>query len=92
MSFRSATALLLIASPGLLFAAPKTVTLDVPGMTCPTCPITIRKVLLKQAGVSGVAVRYKKKELDVTYDDTKVTVADILKSTAGVGFPASLHE
>ena len=35
-------------------AAPQTVTLDVPGMTCAACPITVKKAISKVDGVSKV--------------------------------------
>jgi mercuric ion binding protein len=34
-------------------------------MTCPTCPVTIKKALMKEQGVASVTVRYEKKELIV---------------------------
>jgi len=40
-------------------------------MTCPTCPVTIKKALLKQPGVTAVVVRYEKKQLEVAFDDAK---------------------
>jgi len=64
------------------------VTLDVPGMTCPTCPVTIKKYLLKQPGVTRVTVHYENKQLDVAYEDSKTTPAAIAKSTASIGFPS----
>ena len=70
------------------WAATKSVTLDVPGMTCPTCPLTIKRALLKQPGVTGVAVHYEKKQLEVTYDDSKTNPTAIAKSTASIGFPS----
>jgi copper chaperone CopZ len=30
------------------------VTLAVPGMTCPTCPVTMKKALMKEQGVASV--------------------------------------
>ena len=81
------TALVLLAtSPA--WAAPKSVMLDIPGMTCPTCPITIKKALLKQPGVTAVTVRYEKKQIEVAFDDAKTNPAAIMKSTASVGFPS----
>jgi mercuric ion binding protein len=59
-------------------------------MTCPTCPVTIKKALLKENGVENVAVRYEKKELIVSFDDAKTTTSAIMKATAGVGFPAQV--
>ena len=81
-----ASLLPLVTSPA--WAAPSTLTLDVSGMTCPTCPVTIKKALLKQPGVTAVTVRYEKKQLDVAFDDTKTNPAAIMKSTASVGFPS----
>jgi mercuric ion binding protein len=73
-----------------LWAAPKSVTLAVPGMTCPTCPVTIKKALMKEQGVASVTVRYEKKELIVSFDDAKTTPDAIMKSTAAVGFPSQI--
>lgn len=84
----AATLMLIVTSSA--WAAPKSVTLAVPGMTCPTCPVTIKKALMKEQGVSGVAVRYEKKELVVSFDDTKTTTAKIMQSTASVGFPSQI--
>lgn len=69
-------------------AAPKSVTLDVPGMTCPTCPITIKKALLKQPGGTVVTVHYEKKQLEVAFDDVKTNPTAIMKSPSSVGFPS----
>jgi mercuric ion binding protein len=82
------TASLLLLVTSVAWAAPRTLTLDVPGMTCPTCPVTIKKALLKQPGITGVTVRYEKKQLDVAFDDAKTNPAAIMKSTASVGFPS----
>lgn len=38
------------------WAASRTVTLSLPGMTCPACPITVNKALSKVEGVSEVDV------------------------------------
>jgi mercuric ion binding protein len=83
-----ATVLFALSSP--LWAVPKSLTLAVPGMTCPTCPVTIKKALMKEQGVASVAVRYEKKELIVSFDDTKTTPDAIMKSTAAVGFPSQI--
>lgn len=71
-----------------VFAATKTVTLDVPGMTCSLCPITVKKALDKVPGVSKVAFNIDKREAFVTFDDTKTTVDAITKATADSGYPS----
>ena len=72
------------------FVAPKTVTLSVTGMTCATCPITIKKALTKVTGVTQVEVSYEKQEAIVTYDDAKTTVDALTKATKDVGYPSTL--
>ena len=87
-SFLTAAALLMLAN--VVLAAPKTVTLDVPGMTCSLCPITIKKALQKVGGVSKVDVSFEKKEAVVTFDDTKAKVEALTKATGDAGFPATV--
>ena len=68
--------------------ASKTVTLNVPGMTCPACPITVKKALSKVNGVSKVEVSYEKKEARVTFDDAKTDTKALVKATTDAGFPS----
>ena len=70
------------------WAASKTVTLNVPGMTCPACPITIKKALNRVSGVSKVEVSYEKKEARVTFDDAKTDTKTLVKATTDAGFPS----
>lgn len=86
--FSVATAVLLMASP--LWAAPKTVTLAVPGMTCATCPITVKKALTKVAGVTKVDVNLDKLQAVVTFDDAKTTVTALTKATTDAGYPSTV--
>lgn len=83
----AAAAMFLFATEA--FAAPRTVTLSVPGMTCSTCPITIKKALTKVKGVTRVEVRYEKLEAVVTYDDAKTTVYALTKATTDAGYPSA---
>lgn len=84
-----AIALSFLAAAAPASAAPKTVTLSVPGMTCAACPITIKKALLKVAGVQKVEVSYEKNEAVVTYDDAKTNVDALTNATKRVGYPSS---
>ncbi len=70
------------------WAATKTVALSVPGMTCPACPITIKKALNKVQGVSQVDVNYEKKQAVVTFDDTKTDTKALVKATTDAGYPS----
>jgi mercuric ion binding protein len=70
------------------WAATKTLTLNVPGMTCPTCPITVKKALNKVQGVSKVDVNYEKKQAIVTFDDAKTDIKALVKATTDAGYPS----
>ena len=71
------------------FAASRTVTLSVPGMNCPVCPITVKKALQRVAGVEKVTVTLEPKEVVVTFDDTKTTVEALRAATANAGYPST---
>ncbi len=79
------TLLALVASA---WASPQTVTLNVSGMTCPACPITVKKALEKVAGVSKVEVRFEKKQVLVTFDDAKTNTDALVKATTNAGYPS----
>jgi len=72
------------------WAAPKTITLSVPGMTCATCPITIRAALKKVPGVTDVTVSYERLEAVVTFDDTKTNATALIKATTDAGYPSKV--
>lgn len=72
------------------FAATKTVTLDVPGMYCSVCPITVKKALEKVPGVSKAATSLERKEAVVTYDDAKTSLAALLDATFTAGYPSEV--
>ena len=75
-----------------VWAATKTVTLAVPGMTCATCPITVKKAISKVEGVSKVDVGFEKREAVVTYDDVKTSVQKLTKATEDAGYPSSVKQ
>jgi mercuric ion binding protein len=74
------------------WAATKTVTLSVPGMTCAACPITVKKALNKVEGVTKTEVSFEKKEATVTYDDAKTSVNALLDATKNAGYPSSVKK
>jgi mercuric ion binding protein len=77
---------LILAAPA--WASPKTVTLNVSGMTCAACPITVKKALEKVGGVSKVEVRFENKQVLVTFDDAKTNTDALVKATTDAGYPS----
>ena len=70
------------------WAASKTVTLSVPGMTCAACPITIKKALTDVDGVTDAEVSFDTKEAVVTFDDAKTDVSTLIEATTDAGYPS----
>jgi periplasmic mercuric ion binding protein len=84
------TGVALTVTPGApALAAAKTVTLDVPGMSCAACPITVKTALTKVEGVGKAEVSFDKKEAVVTYDDAKTTVEALMEATKKAGYPST---
>lgn len=77
-------------APQAALAAPKTVVLSVPGMTCTACPITVRKALEKVPGVEHVKASYEPKEAVITFDDAKTDVKALIRATTEAGYPSSV--
>ena len=82
-------ALLAIVVPA--WAAPQTVKLSVPGMTCAACPITVKQALSRVSGVDKIGVSLERKEVVVSFDDTKTNVAALTKATENAGYPSSVQ-
>ncbi|WP_269620888.1 mercury resistance system periplasmic binding protein MerP [Zhongshania sp. BJYM1] len=74
------------------FAAPQTVTLEVPTMNCVTCPFTVKKALQNVDGVSKAEVTFKTKLAVVTFDDEKTTVKALTEATTNAGYPSTIKE
>jgi len=84
------TAAALLALTNVVFAAPRTVTLDVPGMTCALCPITVKKALMNVPGVAHAGVSYEAKQAVVTYDDAKTGADALMQATRDAGYPSAV--
>jgi periplasmic mercuric ion binding protein len=74
------------------WAASKTVTLLVSGMTCAACPLTIKKALTEVDGVTDAEVSFDKKEAVVTFDDTKTSVSALIEATTDAGYPSRVAQ
>lgn len=82
--------LFLAAMATPVWAATKTATLSVPGMTCPACPITVKHALSKVSGVERIQILLDKKEAVVTYNDAKTNTKALTKATANAGYPSTV--
>jgi mercuric ion binding protein len=69
-------------------AAERSVTLEVEGMTCASCPYMVRQALLDVDGVMTVEVSYERERARVAYDDKVADLDDLTRATGGIGFPS----
>lgn len=60
----------------------------VEGMTCGTCPLTIKAALKRLDGVVKADVSYRNREAKVSYEEDKVTVDEIVRTIENAGFKA----
>ena len=73
-------------------AETKTVVLDVPGMTCKFCPITIRKALGKVPGVIKATADFDTKTATVTFDPAKTNIKALTEATKNAGYKSTLKK
>lgn len=73
------------------WAAMKTVALSVPGMTCASCPVTVRAALKRVDGVKDIAV-IGETDIQVTYDDARTNIAALINATKNAGYPSSVKQ
>lgn len=81
-------AVVLMVLSGSVVAATRTVTLAVKNMTCPVCPITVKKALNHVPGVKQAKVHFHRKEAVVTFDDARTSVPALIKATTDAGYPS----
>lgn len=75
---------------GLIQAAEQSVTLSVPGMNCPTCPLTVRLSLEAVEGVKKAKVTYDNKQATIIFDDQITKVEELIEATTDAGYPSKL--
>jgi periplasmic mercuric ion binding protein len=85
-------AVLLVSASFLASAATRSVTLAIPTMDCPVCPLTVKRALSKVPGVSHVEVSYEKRQAVVMFDNTKSDVGTLTDSTKNAGYPSTMVE
>lgn len=70
----------------------KTVRLDVPGMTCASCPFIVKKTLKSMEGVSNAEASFETMSATVTFDESKTNINALLEALKNQGYPSSVAE
>ena len=68
----------------------KIVTLDVPGMNCASCPVTVQKSLQKLDGIITAKASLETKKAVVIYDASKVSPAEMIEATTNAGYKSTI--
>lgn len=81
-----------IALAGTAFCAgaaaqPRTATLDVKGMDCAACPVTVKLLLEHQRGVSEVKMDAARHLAVVTFDPAKASADALARAVTEAGYP-----
>ncbi len=89
--FVSTAALFLLIAP-FAVAKERAVTLNVSGMTCPSCPYMVKVSLSKVKGVINVKVSLEEGKAWVVFDDARTNTAQLTTATEDIGFPSKVAE
>jgi len=93
MSRIFSVSLLLAAFATVAVAAePKRVVLDVPGMNCSLCPISVKKALENVPGVVEAKAELATKSAEATYDPDQTSPEALARAVANAGYPASIRK
>ena len=65
------------------------VTLDVKGMHCASCPVTVKVLLKKQPGVDDVKMDAEKHTAEVKFDPAKVSPEKLAQVVTEAGYPTT---
>jgi len=70
---------------------PQRVVLDVPGMYCSLCPVTVKKALERVPGVIEAKADFATKSAQVKYDPDKVAPEGLAKAVTAAGYQATVR-
>jgi mercuric ion binding protein len=80
----------MVIGTGVAAAKEQVITLTIENMTCSMCPVTVRKALEMQEGVSEANMSLEPPRAVVTFDDEHTDVETLMATTTNAGFPSSL--
>lgn len=75
-------------TPALNERAVEKVVLEVEGMTCASCNITVSKALTNLNGVEEAQVTFEPPQAIVTYHPARVSIEQMMEATTNVGYPS----
>jgi mercuric ion binding protein len=71
---------------------PKRVVLEVPGMNCPLCPISVKKALERVPGVLEAKADLATRSAEATFDPDRASAEALARAVTNAGYPASIRK
>lgn len=65
---------------------------QVEGMTCATCPVTVKAAVKKLKGINEIKTSLEEKNAVVDFDSQKINADEIQKAIDGTGYKATSQE
>ena len=62
------------------------ITLRVPDMECPNCAMHLEGLEDELQGVKRISASYKKQLMEVEFDETKLSIEEILRAANALGY------
>lgn len=87
----SCAALVAAFAASALAGEPTRVVLDVPGMNCPLCPISVKKALERVPGVIEAKADLATKTAAATFDPERTSQQALAKAVTDAGYPATVR-
>lgn len=83
---------LLVFNLGLIMDNKQTINVAISGMTCQACASRIEKVLNKKSSIKMASVNFAGESANITFDDSKTTIDEIIGWIKKAGFDAVLMQ
>lgn len=90
MKNRAVIAALCLLGATAVMAQPQSTTLEIAGMDCAACPITVRVALERVPGAVRAKVDYARKLAVVEFDGERTSPAALARASTEAGFPATV--
>ncbi|MBL8524985.1 MAG: cation transporter [Betaproteobacteria bacterium] len=81
---------LLIAAGAAHAADIVTARLDIKGMDCASCPLTVKLALKRVSGVTDVEVDFKSQSARVRFDPAQTQADKLAKVVTDIGYPTTV--
>jgi mercuric ion binding protein len=88
----SVSVLLAVLATAADAAGPQRVVLDVPGMNCALCPISVKKALERVPGVLQAKADLATKSAEASFDPDRVSPEALARAVTNAGYPASIRK